>query len=54
MDFILDNLGNILVISILILIIFLIIRKMRKDKKNNPCSCGCSGCVYKNSCQGKK
>ena len=45
-DFILKNLGTIIVSLVILLIAILAIRKLYEDKKNNKCSCGCDcgGC----------
>ena len=42
------NIGNIIVASVLLLSVILIIGKLRRDKKtgrcSSGCSCGCEGC----------
>lgn len=52
MDFITQNIGTIIVLTVLAAVIALIIRKMRKDKKEGKasCGCGCDGCAMKDKC----
>ncbi len=56
MDFIVNNLGTIVVIAILAVIVFFAVRSIVKDKKNGKSSsCGgnCAGCAMGGSCHGK-
>lgn len=57
MEFIIQNIGTIVVILILVLIVGLVIRKMYKDKKEGKaCACGnsCSGCAMRGTCHIEK
>ncbi|MBQ1413681.1 MAG: FeoB-associated Cys-rich membrane protein [Clostridia bacterium] len=42
LDFLTANLGNIIVLAVLLLAVVLIIISMRRDRKNGKSSCGCS------------
>ncbi len=50
------NIGNIIVIIILLTIIALIVRSIIKDKKSgkSSCGCGCAHCAMKGSCHAPK
>lgn len=50
-----DNIGNIVVSLILIAIVVLVIRKMIKDKRQGKSSCGCNcgNCAMSGSCHAK-
>ena len=52
LDFLSQNLANIIISLILIVICALIIIKMRHNKKQGKtsCSCGCSGCAMSGMC----
>ncbi len=52
MNYLVDNLGNIVVIAVLILITVLIIRKLVRDKKSgkSACGCNCGHCAMSGSC----
>lgn len=56
LDWLIANLGSIIIALVLAVIIALIIIKMLKDKKNGKtsCGCGCSGCAMKDSCHSNK
>lgn len=56
MNWVLDNLASIIVLTVVIAIIALVVIKMIKDKKNGKqnCSCGCEGCAFKDNCHTKK
>lgn len=56
MDWLISNLGTIVVSIILILIVFLIIRSMIRDKKSgkSSCGCGCEGCAMRGKCKPVK
>jgi len=47
MDFIISNIGNIVVALVLILLVCAVVRHMVKDKKSGKSSCGggCKGCA---------
>ncbi|MBQ7106201.1 MAG: FeoB-associated Cys-rich membrane protein [Clostridia bacterium] len=55
MNWVLDNLASIIVLTVVIAIITLVVIKMIKDKKNGKqnCSCGCEGCAFKDNCHTK-
>ena len=58
LNFIIDNIGSIIVSLVLVLIVFIAVRSMIKDKKSGKCSCGgncgmsgaCSGCAMSGAC----
>ncbi len=53
MEFLLQNLGTIIVGAILALVLVAAFMKIRKDKKNGKgcgCGCGCSGCPSAGMC----
>lgn len=54
LEFLKNNIGNIIIIAILVLVVFLIIRKMIKAKKQGKsscgCGCGCGSCPMSDSC----
>ncbi len=52
MNWLLENLGTILVSLVLLGTVALIIVKMRKDKKKgkSSCGCGCASCAMAGSC----
>lgn len=52
MNWIIDNLGTIFVLSILIVIIGLVINSMIRNKKKgkSPCGCNCSTCPAGGTC----
>ena len=54
-DWLMDNIANIVALLILALILFFVIRKMVRDKKagKTTCSCGCSNCAVKDNCHSK-
>lgn len=56
MDWICENLGTIIVATIVFsFIIFLIVRIIIKKKKGvNSCSCGCSSCPSSQYCKSKE
>ncbi|MDY3304660.1 MAG: FeoB-associated Cys-rich membrane protein [Clostridia bacterium] len=58
MDFLLKNIGTIIVLAALVLVVVLIIRHMKKDKTagKTSCGCGCTNCAMRGSCHsnGKK
>ena len=47
-----DNLGTIVVASVLVAAVVLVIAKMIRDRKRgrSSCGCGCSSCALKDSC----
>jgi len=51
-EFLTQNLANILIIGILILIVCAIIAQQIKNKKSGKtsCGCGCSGCAMSSVC----
>ncbi len=57
MDWLIQNLGTVIVLAILVLVCFLIIRKIVRDKKSGKsptCGCGCGGCAMSGICHEKK
>lgn len=57
MDYIINNLGTIVVFLILLFVVFLIFKKMRRDKlAGKSCSCGtsCGSCPGSSVCHSKK
>ena len=54
MDFLLKNIGTIIVLAVLVLVVVLIIRHMKKDKAagKTSCGCGCANCAMRGSCHG--
>lgn len=54
MDFLLKNIGTIIVLAVLVLVVVLIIRHMKKDKAAGKtfCGCGCANCAMRGSCHG--
>ncbi len=55
-DFIQQNMGNIIVGGLLLLAVVLILRSRAKKKKagENSCGCGCSGCPSSEICHTPK
>lgn len=47
--------ADIIIVGIIVLLMAGASYKIYKDKKNNPCGCGCSGCSTKSvkSCPSK-
>ena len=52
-EWIKTNLATIIICVILAVIVAAIIVNLIKKKKNNECSCGCSGCPMNGSCRKK-
>ena len=59
LNFIIDNIGSIIVSLVLVFIVILAARSVIKDKKSGKCSCGgscggcgggCSGCAMSGAC----
>ena len=50
------NIGDIIVIAILLIIIGLAVRSIIKDKKSGKgtCGCGCAGCAMHGKCHSDK
>ena len=44
------NLWDWLILAAVACLLVLAIRRMRKNRKNGSCSCGCGGCVRNGSC----
>lgn len=42
--------GDFLALAVVALILGLAIYKIRKNKQNNTCGCGCQGCGHKDQC----
>ncbi|MBQ7275197.1 MAG: FeoB-associated Cys-rich membrane protein [Clostridiales bacterium] len=55
MQWIADNIGNIVIILLLILMVIGIIVKLVKDKRKgrSPCGCNCSHCAMSGACHYK-
>ena len=53
-EFLIANMGTIIVGAVVVLVVALIIFNMRKDKKQGKTSCGCScnGCPNSQFCHG--
>lgn len=56
MKWLADNIGNIIVIAVLVAIVGLIIWRMVRNKKKgkSTCGCGCGGCAMKDMCHSKE
>ncbi len=56
MDWLIENIGTILVCAGLVLIVAAIIRSMIRNKKKgiSSCGCGCSTCAMGELCGSKK
>jgi len=56
MEFLTDNIGNIIVLSVVAVLLFLAVRSMVKDKKNgrSSCGCNCSGCAMSGACHSRQ
>lgn len=56
MNWLIENLGTILVCTVLILIVAAIVRSMIRNKKKgvSSCGCGCSNCAMEGLCGSKK
>lgn len=56
LEFLKNNIGNIIIIAVLALVVFLIIRKLVKAKKQGQsscgCGCGCGSCPMSDDCHG--
>ncbi len=52
LEFLISNMGTIIVLVVLLAVVGLIIFKMKKDKKQGKSSCGCkcSGCPNSQFC----
>ena len=52
LEFLISNLGTIIVFLVLAIVVSLIIYKMYRDKKqgNSSCGCNCSSCPMANEC----
>lgn len=52
LNWIVANIGSIIVALVLVLIVTAIIVKMIRDKKRgkSSCGCGCAGCAFSKSC----
>ena len=55
MDWIVQNIGSLLVGGVLLMIVGVVIYRMRKDKKagKSSCGCNCSGCPMGGKCHEK-
>ncbi|MBR2294458.1 MAG: FeoB-associated Cys-rich membrane protein [Clostridiales bacterium] len=55
-EWITDNIGNIVVIGIVVVIVALALMSIIRDRKSgkNSCGCNCAGCALKDSCHSKK
>ena len=56
LDWIMQNLANIVICLVLILSVTLAVVKLVKDKRagRSSCGCGCSGCSTNGACSGRK
>lgn len=56
MEFLINNLGTILIAAAVIAILAAVIVNMVRKKKRgeSSCGCGCSGCAMANVCHGAK
>ncbi|MBE6836871.1 MAG: FeoB-associated Cys-rich membrane protein [Ruminococcus sp.] len=54
LEFLISNMGTIIVLIVLVAVVGLIIFKMKKDKKQGKSSCGCkcSACPNSQYCHG--
>ena len=54
LDWIIQNLANIVICLVLILAVTLAVVKLVRDKKagRSSCGCGCSACALRGSCHG--
>lgn len=50
------NLPTIIVLSVVVIAFFaIIIREIKRKKQGkSSCSCGCTGCAFRDSCNNKK
>lgn len=50
------TMGTFITGALLIIAVILVVRKLIKDRKEgkNTCSCGCSGCAFKDTCHKKE
>lgn len=55
-DWIINNIGSIIVLLAVVAIVTLVIVKMIRDKRRgkSSCSCGCGGCAMKDTCHAKE
>lgn len=55
-DWIINNIGSIIVLLAVVAIVTLVIAKMIRDKRRgkSSCSCGCGGCAMKDTCHAKE
>ena len=56
LDWIIQNLANIVICLVLILAVTLAVVRLVRDKKAGrpSCGCGCSGCPAHGTCSGRK
>lgn len=54
LDWIVQNLANIVVCLVLLLAVTLAVVKLVRDKRAGRSSCGCSGCPAHGACSGRK
>lgn len=56
MQWVQNNIGNLIVCSILLVVMGAIIVRMVKNKKEGKtsCGCGCGSCAISDSCHAKK
>ena len=57
MNWIIANIGTVIVALVIVAIVAGAIIKLRKDKRAGrscSCGCGCSGCALKGKCRGEK
>lgn len=52
MDWVTENLGNIVVVAVVAAVVIKIVYKSLKDKRSGKshCGSGCSGCALKDKC----
>lgn len=55
-DWIINNIGSIIVLLAVVAIVTLVIVKIVRDKRRgkSSCSCGCGGCAMKDTCHAKE
>lgn len=55
-DWIINNIGSIIVLLAVVAIVTLVLVKMIRDKRRgkSSCSCGCGGCAMKDTCHAKE
>ena len=48
------NVFDVLILAGVFAAVILAVMRVRKQKKNGGCSCGCGGCAMKDTCRQKK